>query len=332
MSKLIKIQDREEMDRFGSSTGYAEMTSDQMKSQQVDAHLIKLESGSRVSASCSLWWQSTPAYPPGHRLGVIGHYAADADESAAVLIKGACRHLAAQGCSYAIGPMEGNTWRKYRMITQRGSEPVFFLEPDNPDSWPFHFLNAGFAPIATYFSALNTGLKYQTSKFEALEKHLVQAGIHIRSIRLDPFKGELAHLYPLVSNCFKDNFLFTPLPESEFITTYHSLKPYIDPELALIVEHAGRPVGFVLGIPDILQLNRKSSIDTMILKTLAVHPGYRGCGLGHLLIAKCRSKAMDAGFSRLIFALIKTDNVSGKISSHYARPIRKYSLFGRRII
>ena len=36
----------------------------------------------------------------------------------------------------AVGPLDGSTWRRYRLVTERGVEPPFFMEPDNPDDWP----------------------------------------------------------------------------------------------------------------------------------------------------------------------------------------------------
>ena len=56
--------------------------------------------------------------------------------------------LAAERCTIAIGPVDGNTWQRYRLITEPGTEPPFFLEPDNPDAWPGQFTAAGFTPLA----------------------------------------------------------------------------------------------------------------------------------------------------------------------------------------
>src|ERR1700722_2883617 len=69
-----------------------------------------LEGVDQCAASCSLWWQQTPIYP-GQRLGLIGHYFAQVPEAGPVLLRLACRELAAQGCTLAVGPMDGNTWR-----------------------------------------------------------------------------------------------------------------------------------------------------------------------------------------------------------------------------
>ena len=60
--------------------------------------------------------------------------------------------LAAAGCTFAVGPMNRNTWGAYRLIVERGEEPLFFSEPDNPDDWPDHWLRADFETVGEYSS------------------------------------------------------------------------------------------------------------------------------------------------------------------------------------
>lgn len=111
-----------------------------------DAHWTFGDAGA-VRARCSLWWSDVPQVP-GQRVGIIGHYAASSSDVGTQLLQLVCAELAQQGCTLAIGPMDGNTYRSYRFVTERGSEPPFFLEPDNPDDWPEHFASTGFTPLA----------------------------------------------------------------------------------------------------------------------------------------------------------------------------------------
>ena len=111
----------------------------QIEDHRADEHLCVLGKDGEVRAHCSLWWRQTPALP-GHRTGAIGHYASADDEAAAPLLDAAVARLREHGCTLAIGPMDGNTWRRYRFVTGDDSaqtqEPAFFLEPVNPPEWP----------------------------------------------------------------------------------------------------------------------------------------------------------------------------------------------------
>jgi hypothetical protein len=159
-----------------------------------DAHWVLLRGETSVAARCSLWWKKTSPYP-GHSLGLIGHYAASDENSGRQILCHACQQLAARGCTMAVGPMDGNTWRRYRFITERGAEPAFFLEPDNLDDWPLHFTAQGFVALATYTSALDSNLSSESSgtrsQLSAIGERVFRMGITIRQASADHMDAEL---------------------------------------------------------------------------------------------------------------------------------------------
>src|SRR5262249_46686511 len=158
-----------------------------------------------------------------------------------------------QGCSLAVGPIDGNTWQDYRLITERGEEPPFLLEPDHPDEYQDHFTQSGFTPLAHYHSALNPDLARGDPEAEEIAARLRAEG----SVR-GPFGGEgredeLRRIHALSLESFRDTFLFSPIPFEEFHAQYLPLKPYVRPELVLVAEQHGHMVGYVFAVPDLLQ-------------------------------------------------------------------------------
>ena len=330
MLTLIRAQTQPDLERFCSVTGSYPLSPDELVTHRADEHVMVAEADARIKARCSLWWTSTPAIP-NECLGLIGHYAADSQAAATVLITHACWRLAMNGCSLAVGPMDGNTWRPYRLITKRDREPNFFLEPDNPDDWPEHFTANGFKPFKTYYSSLATDLSCPQPKIQLLSERLAKKGIQFRQLNLAYFEAELHRLYSLCLSSFSENFLFTPIGEQEFMNMYLPLKSLIRSELVLIAEYHDSPVGLVFGIPNHLQAERGETIDTLIVKLLAVHPAHRGIGLGSVLFARCHSAAQEQGYRRAIHTFMIEDNISRHISAHYARPIRQYHLFKKEL-
>ena len=231
----------------------------------------------------------------------------------------------------AVGPMDGNTWRRYRLITERGPEPAFFLEPDNPDDWPAHFTEEGFAPLATYFSALNSDLSRQDPRMTEVAGRLSQQGIKIRSAFAD-LEQDLPRIYSVSSISFQKNFLYTPIEKQEFLTQYRKLLPYVRPELVLLAEQQERTIGFVLALPDLLQTPRGGPTDTVIIKTVAVLPDASAEGLGSLLVARAQTVAQELGYARAIHALMHESNLSRRISGRYARTMRRYALYSRSLV
>jgi GNAT superfamily N-acetyltransferase len=296
--------------------------------QKPDAHWLALDGAGQARARASLWWKQAPPHPT-HRLGVIGHFAAADEEAARVLLGQAVEELGKQGCGLAVGPMDGNTWRRYRLVTERGSEPPFFLEPDNPDEWPRWFAGAGFSPLATYFSALSADLSVGDRRTPRAAERLERGGIRLRQIQPEHFTEELRRIYAVSEVSFRGAFLYTPITEPEFLAQYEPMRAHIVPELVLLAECEGRTVGFMFAVPDLLQAKRGLTVDTVILKTLAVLPGRAGAGLGGLLMARCHEAARALGYRRVIHALMHENNISLTLSGHYARPFRRYTLFAR---
>jgi GNAT superfamily N-acetyltransferase len=295
-------------------------------SQHADVHLCACTTDGNLAARCSLWWAQVPQHKE-HRVGVIGHYASASDDAAATVLAEAEERLRIAGCTIAIGPMNGNTWRSYRFVVDGGGRAPFFLEPVNPKDWPTQFESAGFSVLASYFSSLNTDLSRPDPRLEVIEKNVTDARITIRSAKSD-LRAELKSIYAVSQISFRQNFLYTEIPESEFAAMYEPVLPVAQPELVLMAEQAGRCVGYLFAIPDLAQQSRGAEIDTFIIKTVAVLP-QEARGLGTLLVTRAQRAGYERGYRNCIHALMFEDNISRKISGHYATVMRKYALFAK---
>jgi ribosomal protein S18 acetylase RimI-like enzyme len=295
-----------------------------------DRSLLAVRHGSLV-ARCSCWWRETAAQV-GIRIGAIGHYAASDGDASAALLSRACQLLAQAGCATAVGPMDGTTWRPYRFVVDRGSEPPFFLEPQNPPDWPGQWASAGFSPLAFYTSAVNHDLNAEDLRSSGAAARLAAAGISIRAF--DPAQPdvELRRIFALSTRCFSRNLLYSPIAEGEFLEQYRALLPYVRPEMILLAEREGTLVGFVVALPDVLQARAGVAVDTVVVKTVGVDPGGSGMGLGGLLVALVQREASRLGFRRAIHALMHDTNASRRISDRSARTFRRYALLSKALV
>jgi len=327
MVHTISLSD-EDLRPFCAFPGPDVLAPDMVRRHAPDAALLDDEHGTPVGRA-SLWWRAAPAVR-GERVGLIGHYAAASPAVASRLLDAACAHLASAGCSMAIGPMDGSTWRRYRLMTERGSEPTFFMEPDNPDDWPAHFAGSGFTALAQYYSALCEDLgAIQTDDADA--QRLRAQGFAVRPIEIARINAELSALWTLATDAFAGNFLYTPISQPEFGSMYAPLLPVLRPELVLIAEHGGRAVGFSLAVPDVMQARRGQSIDTVVFKTLGVASRMKQRGIGKWIFDCTIQAAQTLGFRRAIFALIHADNPSGRLAHPSGRDFRRYTLYARRL-
>jgi GNAT superfamily N-acetyltransferase len=280
--------------------------------------------------SYAIWWKNTIAYQ-GYSTGYIGNCFNKNTESTSVLIQNACQQLRDQGCSFAIAPIDGNTWHNYRLVTEWGNYPPFFLEPNTPASLYQAFLEQDFFPIAHYYSALCTDLQISDRRLIPVKKRLNDRGITIRSLNREQLETELEKIYQIAIAAFRNNFLYQPISKPEFIALYRPILPYIQPELILIAEDQNQAIGFLFALPDALEEKRGGAIETVILKTVAVLPGRNYAGLGSILVEKCHAIASQLGYTKIIHALMNQGNPSSNISQYYAKPIRHYALFGKKL-
>jgi GNAT superfamily N-acetyltransferase len=315
-----------------------------LRQGEPNRHLFAVADG-QIVARCSLWWSSVPVLP-GHRVGCIGHYAATDRAAAIDLLDAACAQLQDAGCTIALGPLDGSTFRAYRLVTERAVQgeqprPPFLLEPANPDAWPEHFRQAGFDVWSEYLSDL-APLTGPDTQLESRTKALAEQGIQLRSLDPEIFTGategtrafdrELARIYPLVMTAFANNPLFTPISQQEFREQYAPVRTLLAPDLVTLAERDGELVGMLFALPDYAQARRGEKVDTVILKTLAVLPQLAGVGLGSLLTARVHTTAYQLGYRWAIHALMHEKNRSRRISAHTARPFRRYTLFARHLV
>jgi len=304
---------------------------DKLTTDQVDQHFSILDHEDQIRARCSIWWRDC-AQVERAPTGIIGHYAATDEVYGRALLDHACRELRNRHCKLAVGPMDGNTWRSYRFITERGCAKPFFLEPDNPDEWPVHFEGYGFQPLARYVSEINPNMSRRQPELGNLRNKMLQQGISITSLNKEDPDEELDGIHAVVCESFKDAFMYTPLERECFRRMYAPLLRGVDPGLMLLAKQHGEVVGFVFAPPDFLQRKYQERVDAIVIKTVAILPRKELSGLGRVLIVDMLQNAVLMGYETAISALMHAENRSQKISSDCAGPMREYALYAKGLL
>jgi GNAT superfamily N-acetyltransferase len=109
---------------------------------------------------------------------------------------------------------------------------------------------------------------------------------------------------------------YVPMTEAEFRRLANQMRPFLDPDLALVAEFEGQPVGFCIAIPDInrvlIHLNGRlfplgwlklahytRQIDVVSFKLMGVLEEYRRRGIDALLYLEAVRAVFDKGYEWL---------------------------------
>ena len=239
-------------------------------------------------------------------------------ETGAALLADAAARARAEGAAALIGPMDGNTWNSYRLVSESDGRPAFLMEPTSRPHDRAAFDAAGFAPIGQYFSA-------DLPLTQTLDTPAPG------TLTIQPWDGTdaealFAQVHALSSTAFAGNAFYKPIALDAFLAQYMPIVPMLKEELILFARSpSGDLVGFLFGVPDYAQGPKPRSA---ILKTYAsLEPG-----AGRQLSAAFHAAARAAGYENAIHALIHDDNRSAEQSAAYGATIfRRYVLMGRRL-
>ncbi|MDR6873776.1 hypothetical protein J2Y55_004805 [Bosea sp. BE125] len=267
-------------------------------------------------ASC-LIFRDAPSWE-GRRTASIGRFRCDSATAGRDLLARAAADLATEGFEALIGPMDGDTWHSYRLVTESDGSPPFLMEPVSGAFDAEAFTTAGFAQLSSYVST-------RTTLDAAICPEVVSiAGVSVKAWDGSDAAGLVRQLYAMSAAAFRNNAFFKPLDEQGFLKLYEPVMPLVDPRFVLFARNeAGALIGFLFGMPDRLE---GATPRAVILKTYASAQR----GVGHHLADHFHRTARAAGFTHAIHALMHVDNISLERSARHSGTVfRRYALLGR---
>ena len=283
--------------------------------------VVEVRARGIAHARCSLWWSATPSHR-GRRMGFIGALTALGDDALAELVQRAAERLHDEGCALAAGPVDGDTWHRYRQVTWSDGTPPFPLEPFSAAKTAAVWQRAGFAPLETYASYRDDELGERDARVPALEARLRAAGVTLRPLDPTRFDEELVPIHALALRGFREGALYAPIGFEPFAAIYRPLLPQLDPRLCPIAERDGRIVGVLFALRD------PRAPGTVVLKTVVRDADRALAGLGFVLTDRVRAAAHAQGATRAISALQHDGSVARSLA---ARGVvcRRYAVFAK---
>jgi len=193
-----------------------------------------------------------PEQGMGPGTGNWGLLEATDEETAHRLIATAEDWLRAKGMTRALGPLSISIWEEPGLLTKgHDHSPTVMMGHHKPEyeGW---IASAGYRPV----KQLRTYELDITQDFPPLIQRIVQSGeknprIRIRKVDKSRFDEEAAIILHILNDAWGDNWGFVPITDSEIAHTGKKLKPIVYEDLIRIAELEGKPVAFMMTLPDL---------------------------------------------------------------------------------
>ncbi len=165
-----------------------------------------------------------------------------------------------KGGNRAVGPINLTTNDTCGLLVEGFDRPPMAMMTYNFPYYEDLITNYGFAKkedLRAYYVSTERVSGRALDLMDRLEARLNRSGITLRQINLKDFKNEAEKIKAVYNKAWDKNLGFVPMTDEEFSHTAKDLKMIVNPQYAIIAEKDDKIIAFVLGVPDINQIQIK---------------------------------------------------------------------------
>jgi len=257
-------------------------------------------------------------------------------EAAAALLATAEDWARAAGHPSILGPAQFSTNDEVGLLVDGFEDAPRILMTYNPPRYRTYLEAAGYRTamnLWAYRLAIADFIRDKPAKLERIAaKVLERRDLHVRRLDMKRFDHELEGVKKIYNRSWERNWGFVPMTDAEFDRLAEQLKPMLDPDLIIIVERGGEPVGFGLTLPDLneplrLAYPRPAVPESLTMLKMLWHwkvrrrhewlrvfalgvlPEFRGMGVDGLMYLETAKSAVPKGYKYAEMSWILESNV-----------------------
>jgi hypothetical protein len=289
------------------------------------------------------------------KVGFFGFFDAINDyEVADVLFKVAMITIKAEGMERMIGPANFSTNHEVGMLVDGFDSPPMIMMPYNK---PYYI------DLAEKFGLkkIKDLLAFRIDRQSEMDPRLIRVaerirereGIAFRTLNMKNFDAEVELLNDVYNQAWEKNWGFVPMSKDEFRHMAKDMKQIIDPDLVFIAEVEGKPVGFILSLPNINQALKftngrlfptglikllwhtkvKNKVDSVRIVTMGIIPEYRKRGLDNLFYLETFKVGPTKGYDWGEMSWILEDNAMMLRAAENmgGQQYKRYRMYGMQV-
>ena len=207
----------------------------------------------RISAHIDTLALTMPAdqgFGPG--VGQWGLMEAEDEGVFTLLLAQAEDWLRGEGMTRALGPISQSIWEEPGLLVQGfDHKPTVMMGHAKPEyqGW---IERAGYAVVKTLYTYdLDIRVPFPKIVQRIIKSGEANPSIRIREVDKTRFQEEAAIILAILNDAWADNWGFVPLTQPEIDDIGVKLKPIVYNDLIRVAELDGRPVAFMITLPDL---------------------------------------------------------------------------------
>lgn len=242
------------------------------------------------------------------------------------LLNTVCHDLKKQGMELMRGPMNFSTNEECGFLIDGFDSRPMLMMPYNPPYYNDLMADFGLTKAKDLNAYIYDVQEELPEKVLRVASIVEKKGIRVRHIDKRNFIHDMKIFQDVYNSAWEKNWGFIPISDEELIYSAERLKPLVVPELTLIAEKDGVPVGFLGMIPDfnfVLDRMHGSLNPVSIVKALyysrkitdlrlllfGIKAEYRNKGVDSLLFKEGFKGIKDGNYKRVEFSWILEDNI-----------------------
>jgi len=261
--------------------------------------------------------------------GFWGFFESIDDERVAHALFDAVRSwFAVRGVTQLRGPTNPSLNHECGLLIEGFHSPPTFMMTYNPpfyarlvESYGFHKAQDLYA----FFGSVDMLDGLDKKLAFIAEESSTRFGVKVRPLDKKRFRAEIETFLRLYNESLASTWGFVPIGDREIKAMSASMKHLILPELALIAEVDGKPIGALFGLPDynprikeidgrlfpfgiFKLLNRKRGFKKFRVISANVTPEYQRWGIGLVLLRGLVQPVLDSGIQEAEFSWVLESN------------------------
>lgn len=288
--------------------------------------------------------------------GFFGFFeSVDDTEVSGALFQAGCDWLRQQGMTAVRGPANPSINYEWGLLIKGYETPPFFMMTHNPPYYERLVEAAGFEKVQDLYAFwgdvdMLKGMKNDKKIVRVDQQIRERFGVTLRPMDRSRFRAEVEMFLDIYNQALAGTWGYVPLSQTEVHQLAADLRFLIVPELAVVAEHEGQPIGVAFGLLDYnprikaidgklfplgfakLLWNRRA-IKRLRMVSTNVLPKYQGWGVGISLGMGMLFPSLSAGIREAEFSWVLESNFLSRktLEKGGAERYKEYRIYDREL-